>query len=163
MSDGNPPAVIDPARVGGRRGIAYPPPHNAGFEGREKKALGDAAGLTQFGVNLVTLDPGAMSSLRHWHEREDEFVYVLEGEITLVTEAGETVLAPGMAAGFKAGVADGHHLVNRTGQPARYLEVGSRYDADAVDYPDIDMKGIKENGRYRFVRKSGEAIDPGGE
>lgn len=162
MSRRKPPSIVDPAEVNGRRGTIYPPPFNEGFEGREKKALGDAAGLTQFGVNLVTLDPGAMSSQRHWHEREDEFIFVLEGEVTLVTEAGETPLAPGMAAGFRAGEPDGHHLVNRTGAPVRYLEVGSRYADETAHYPDIDLEATKEQGRFRFTRKSGEPYDPPG-
>ncbi|MEC9368074.1 MAG: cupin domain-containing protein [Pseudomonadota bacterium] len=160
MAEPKPAPIVDPATVQGRRGTIYPQPYDRGFEGREKKALGDATGLSQFGVNLVTLDPGAMSSQRHWHEREDEFVFVLEGEIVLITDAGETLLRPGMAAGFRAGDPDGHHLLNRTGKPVRYLEVGSRYASETAHYPDIDLKAVKEQGRFRFTRKSGEPFNP---
>ena len=105
---------LDIAAIPERRGSDYPERLRAPFEGRARKPLGDAGGLTQFGVNVCRLAPGAMSALRHWHESEDELVYVLEGEVVLVEEGGETVLRPGEAAAFKAGVADGHHLVNRT-------------------------------------------------
>ena len=105
-------------RLDTRRG--YPPPHDERVAGRSKRRLGDAAGLTQFGVNLTTLKPGSASALRHWHENEDEFVYVLEGELTLIEDEGETILKAGDAAGFKAGVANGHHLVNRSGRDAVY-------------------------------------------
>ena len=123
-----------------RRGSGYPQPFSVPCAGREKHALGDAFGLGQYGVNLVTLPPGAWSSQRHWHTGEDEFVYVLEGRPTLVTDAGRTPLAPGMCAGFPAGDANGHHLVNDTDAPATYLEVGTRREGDDVDYPDIDMQ-----------------------
>ena len=131
--------VIDPAAVPVRHGASYPGDFNAVCEGREKRALGDAAGLTNFGVNHVILPPGVASAHRHWHTKQDEFVYVVEGELVLVTEAGEQVLTTGMAAGFPAGVADGHLLVNRTDRQAIYLEVGDRTEGDAVDYPDIDL------------------------
>jgi uncharacterized cupin superfamily protein len=109
--------VIDPTVVEARTGSAYPEQFKPVSEGREKQALGNLAGLTQFGVNLTRLKPGAASALRHWHVEEDEFIYVLEGEATLITDAGEQVLGPGMAAGFPAGKADGHHLVNKDGTP----------------------------------------------
>jgi len=147
---------IEAESVVPRVGSIYPAPFAATLAGREKRALGDALGLTQFGVNLVTLRPGAWSSQRHWHENEDEFVYVLEGEITLVTDAGETLLRPGMAAGFPAGKPDGHHLINRTSEPALYLEVGTRAATEVAHYSDIDLGGRKENGRYTFTRKNGE-------
>jgi uncharacterized cupin superfamily protein len=117
---------LDPDSVTPRVGSIYPAPFAEPLKGREKRALGDAAGLSQFGVNLVTLQPGAWSSQRHWHENEDEFIYVLEGEVTLITDAGEQVLKPGLAAGFPAGKTNGHHLVNRSDKPARYFEVGTR-------------------------------------
>jgi uncharacterized cupin superfamily protein len=120
-------------------GTLYPSPFDRPCRARERRKLGDAAGLTQFGVNLLVLPPGAWSSQRHWHTRGDEFVYVLEGEVTLVTEAGEEILRPGDAAGFKAGDADGHCLQNRSGGVARVLEVGTRAAEDAAVYPDIDM------------------------
>ena len=104
----------------------YPPPHDKLVAGRSRKRLGDEAGLTQFGVNLTMLTPGAFSSLRHWHENQDEFVFLIEGELTLIEDEGETVLRPGDAAGFKAGVANGHHLVNRSNSDAVYLEIGTR-------------------------------------
>src|SRR4029434_8316795 len=105
---------IDITNAVGRTKGVYPQPYTSITDGREKAAIGNVAGLTQFGVNLTRLKPGAASALRHWHEQEDEFVYVLEGELTLIEEGGTTVLRPGDAAGFKAGVADGHHLVNRS-------------------------------------------------
>jgi uncharacterized cupin superfamily protein len=131
--------ALDPSTVTERTGSGYPPPYDTVCAGRGKRALGNELGLTHFGVNLTRVDPGAASALRHWHTREDEFVYVLEGELTLVTDAGEQTLGPGMAAGFPAGVSDGHHLVNRTSRPALYLEVGNRSDEDVVHYPDVDL------------------------
>lgn len=147
--------VIDPASVPVRTGSAYPEVFAQGVAKREKRALGDAAGLTNFGVNLVRLPAGTMSSQRHWHSREDEFVYVLEGEVVLVSDGGEQVLGPGMAAGFPAGSGDGHHLINRSGRDALYLEVGDRSPGDEVDYPDIDMLRRRVGGENRFVRKDG--------
>ncbi len=147
---------LDPASVSARVGSIYPAPFAEPLAGREKQALGDPLGLTQFGVNLVTLQPGAWSSQRHWHENEDEFIYVLEGEVTLVTDEGETVLGPGMAAGFPAGKADGHHLVNRSTRPVRYLEAGTRAATEVAHYSDIDMMGSKRDGKFVFTRKNGE-------
>ena len=150
-------AVIrDPAQVSARRGSGYPAKFAQGFEGRVKRALGDAGGLTQFGVNLTTIEPGAMSAQRHWHRVEDEFVYMLEGELTLVTDAGEETLRPGMAATFPAGEADGHMLVNRGDKPATYLEVGTRAPDDDVVYSDIDMLLEKRAGKRRFLTRLGE-------
>jgi uncharacterized cupin superfamily protein len=150
------PDWLDPESLQPRVGSIYPAPFAEPLKGREKRALGDAVGLTQFGVNLVTLNPGAWSSQRHWHENEDEFIYVLEGEIALVTDAGETVLRPGMAAGFPAGKPDGHHLINRSDRPARYLEVGTRAAMEVAHYSDIDLAARKENGRFVFTHKNGE-------
>ena len=124
-----------------RHGTGYPPPYDA--LGREKRRwkLGDAAGLTQFGVNLLRLPAGQWSSQRHWHASEDEFVWVVAGEVVLVEEGGETVLRAGDCAGFKAGEPNGHHLINRSGAEAVLLEVGTRSSVeDAVEYPDIDLK-----------------------
>lgn len=141
-------------------GTRYPPPHNAPCIKRRWLRVGDAAGLTQFGVNIVTLDPGVWSSQRHWHEKEDEFVYVLEGELVLITDAGEDLMQPGDCAGFKAGVHDGHVLQNRSDKPARFLVVGGRDDEDWGEYSDIDMKFLP--GRYSggggYVRKNGEKL-----
>lgn len=136
----------------------YPEPWRAITEGREKTALGDVVGLTQFGVNLTRLKPGAASALRHWHEAEDEFVYVLEGEIMLIEDGGTTVLQRGDAAGFKAGVANGHHLVNKSQRDALYLEVGTRAKRERAHYSDVDL--IYDRGDesgVRFSRRSGEA------
>lgn len=123
-----------------RIGTGYPPPFDAPCRSRIRCQLGDAAGLTDFGVNLLRLPPGAWSSQRHWHTAEDEFVYVLAGELTLVTDAGEETLRPGDCAGFKAGVRDGHHLQNRTDKDALVIEVGSRKADDEGEYSDIDMR-----------------------
>ena len=128
----------------------YPPPYDAALAGRAKRVLGDAFGLTQFGVNLTVLAPE-----RHWHESEDEFVYVLEGEVTLVDDAGEHLLTPGMCVGFKAAVPNGHKLVNNSAAPAMYLEVGTRAEGDRAHYPEADMLAVKENGKYRLTRKDG--------
>jgi uncharacterized cupin superfamily protein len=106
---------------------------------RVKRRLGDACGLSHFGVNLVTLGPGAQSALRHWHTHEDELIYVLSGELILITNEGEQTLTAGMAAGFAAGVDNGHHFVNRSDQPARYLEIGDRIASDQAHYPDDDL------------------------
>jgi uncharacterized cupin superfamily protein len=140
-----------------RAGSNYPDPFRARVQGRRKRALGDLFGLDQFGVNLTELPPGAVSALRHWHSHEDELVYILEGEATLVTDAGEEVLRPGDCVGFKAGVADGHHLANRSDRVVRYIEVGSRRVAvDRVVYPDDDLEARPDgDGRRRMVRKDG--------
>lgn len=135
------PPVLDPAVVGATLGATdYPEPFRAAVAGRLRKRLGNPLGITNFGVNLTRLEPGAASALRHWHTRQDEFVYVLEGELTLVTDAGETVLRPGMCAGFPAGKPDGHQLVNRSDEPATYLEVGDRSAGDEAHYPDEDLR-----------------------
>jgi uncharacterized cupin superfamily protein len=123
-----------------RSGTGYPQPFDAPCRERSRRQLGDAAGLTDFGVNLLRLPPGTWSSQRHWHAAEDEFVYVLEGELTLVSDAGEEILRAGDCAGFKAGVRDGHHLQNRTDQDAVAIEVGSRKADDEGEYSDIDMR-----------------------
>ena len=148
--------VKQPMTMPGRRTSPYPAPYNSGFEARNKRALTEALGLTQFGVNVTTLEVGAKSSERHWHQREDEFIFVLEGVVTLVSDAGEEELGPGMAAGFKAGEPNGHHLVNKGKLPATYLEVGTRSADDHVEYPDADLVGVKTGGRYSFRRKNGD-------
>lgn len=130
---------IDPAALSPVIGTLYPPPFDAPCRARERKRLGDAAGLTQFGVNLLKLPPGVWSSQRHWHTHEDEFVYVLSGEVVLVTDAGEEVLRAGEAAGFPAGDANGHCLQNRSAAAALVLEIGTRVAANAAYYSDIDM------------------------
>lgn len=137
---------IDPATAPRAQGSRYPAPFDAPCKARHWLRLGDAAGLTQFGVNLLTLEPGTWSSQRHWHSHEDEFVYVLEGEVTLVTDAGAESLRAGDCAGFKAGSRDGHHLRNESSSKVVLLVVGSRHDADHGEYPDIDLKFTA--GRY---------------
>ncbi len=153
-------AVIrDPSKVEGRRGTIYPAEFAKGFEGRIKRALGNAGGLTQFGVNLTTLEPGALSAHRHWHAREDEFIYVLDGELTLVTDAGEEVLRPGMAATFPAGEANGHMLVNQ--ERARPRPTSRSARAAPTRRPNIPTStcGLqKRDGKVVFTRKSGEPI-----
>ncbi|RMF39866.1 MAG: cupin domain-containing protein [Alphaproteobacteria bacterium] len=146
---------IDIAAIDWAGGSGYPAPFAARIGGRFRKRLGNAGGLDQFGVNLTRLEPGAMSALRHWHESEDEFVYVLEGELVLIEDEGETRLGPGDAAAFRAGIANGHHLVNRSNAPALYLEIGTRAADERAHYPDDDLAVVKEGGRYRFTRKDG--------
>ena len=128
----------------------------ASWSGRERKRLGNAVGLDQFGVNLTTLKPGAASALRHWHEREDEFVYILEGEVVLVEDGGECVLKPGDAAGFKANSRNGHQLVNRGSRDAVYLEIGTRSKHERVDYPDVDLMVVRDDNGMRYTHKNGE-------
>ena len=134
----------------------YPPPYDRVVAGRERKRLGNAAGLDQFGVNLTTLKPGAASALRHWHKREDEFVYVLVGEVVLIENEGETLLRVGDAAGFKANTCNGHHLINRSNQPAVYLEIGTRSKHERAEYPDVDLLVVRDEAGIRFSRKNGE-------
>jgi uncharacterized cupin superfamily protein len=133
----------------------YPEPFAGIVDGREWRSLADAAGLTQFDVNLVRLKPGAASSARHWHEQEDEFVYMVEGELVLVEDQGETVVKPGDVAGFKAGVPNGHHLVNRTNRDAAFLVVGTRSARERCHYSDIDLVHDQDGDRYRLTHKSG--------
>ncbi len=152
------PPALNPATVEARTGSNYPDPFAAEVAGREKRPLGDALGLKNFGVNLVRVPPGTPSSQRHCHSRQDEFIYVLEGELVLVTDGGEQTLVPGMAAGFPAGSGDGHHLINRSGRDAVYLEVGDRDEAnDDVDYSDIDLIRRKKDAKRVFFHKDGTA------
>jgi uncharacterized cupin superfamily protein len=149
-----PPAIraLDtPARVS----TIYPKEYAGPLSGRAKRALGDRFGLTQFGVNLTTLAPGSWSAQRHWHENEDEFIYLLEGEVTLVDDAGEHLLTPGMCAGFKAGVPNGHKLVNKTDAPVTFLEVGTRAADERSHYPEADMQGVKTGGAWQILHKDG--------
>ena len=149
------PSKLDPKTITPRTGTIYPPEFAGPLKGREKRALGDVFGLTQYGVNLATLAPGSWSSQRHWHEKEDEFIFVIEGDITLIDDAGEHPLKPGMCAGFKAGVANGHHLVNKTKTLATYLEIGTRSANEVAAYPDVDMKAVKTDGKFVLTRKDG--------
>ena len=137
-----------------RFGTAYPAPYDKPCDERARVQLGDAAGLDQFGVNLLTIKPGVWSAQRHWHSHEDEFVWVVAGEVVLVEEGGETLLKAGDCAGFKAGVANGHHLVNRSAADAVVLEVGTRNEAaDGCDYPDIDM--VSKPGEAHYFHRDG--------
>ncbi|GAB4383712.1 cupin domain-containing protein [Albidovulum sp.] len=147
--------VIDKSKVPVKTGSIYPEPYASQMAGRSSLRLGDAGGLTQFGVNEVILAPGAVSSLRHWHHREDEFVMVLRGECTLVQDEGETVMRPGDCAAFPAGVANGHHFVNRTDREARFLVVGSRMNPERVTYSDVDLEVELKDGKATFTRKDG--------
>lgn len=149
---------IDPATILPVIGAFYPVPHDQPCEARERRRLGDAAGLTQFGVNLLRLPPGAWSSQRHWHKDSDEFVFVLSGQVTLVTDAGAELLHAGDAAGFKAGEADGHHLRNLSGMEALVLEIGSRIDGDGTTYSDIDMLAPPRAQPARFTTKDGTPL-----
>ena len=146
---------IDIAKLRVYAGTDYPEPFRKVVAGRSRKRLGDAAGVDQFGVNLTTLKPGAASALRHWHENEDEFVYILEGEVALIEDGGETVLKPGDAAGFKANVRNGHHLVNKSARDAVYLEIGSRAKRERAEYPDVDLVAIGDEKGERYTHKDG--------
>lgn len=154
----NPPIrahdVIPPAKQTG-----YPEPFATLVAGRLKRRLGDVFGLTNFGVNLVRMAPGSVSALRHAHSVQDEFIYVLQGRPTLVTNSGPKLLEPGMCAGFKAGNGDAHHLRNDSSEEAWYLEVGDRLPGDAAEYPDDDIVARYADGRYQFTRKDGSAFD----
>jgi len=140
-------------------GSNYPQQFKYAVAGRVKKRLGDAARLQNFGVNLVRLAPGSCSTLRHWHTCQDEFIYVLEGEVTLITNSGEQVLKSGMAAGFPAGDADGHYLVNRSNADVVYLEIGDRTSGDSVNYPDDNLIAKSGDNGWIFTRKDGEIYE----
>ena len=152
--------ALDPSTIEPRTKTAYPPPHDAVTRGRAKRSLTQPLGLSQFGVNVTELGPGAASALRHWHSHEDEFVFVLEGEPTLITDAGEQVLEPGQCAGFPAGAPNAHHLVNRTSQPVRYIEVGTRDARDEAHYPDVDLHCSPDryNAPAKFTKKDGSPL-----
>ena len=137
--------TLDPMAVKASLTTIYPNEFKPMCVGREKRKIGEALGLNNFGVNLVTLKPGAASSQRHWHSHSDEFCYILQGEVALITDAGEQILGPGMAAGFPANNGDGHHLVNQADVAVIYLEVGDRPLQDDADYPDVDM--LLRNGK----------------
>ena len=144
---------IDISAVPERRGTGYPPEFNAASAERVRQRLGNAGGLKDFGVNLMRLPPGNWSSQRHWHSHEDEFVYVLEGELTLIEDDGETILRAGDCAAFPKGTGNGHHMINRSNRMAVYLEVGSRHPDDLTTCSDIDMMSANSDGR--FVHKDG--------
>jgi uncharacterized cupin superfamily protein len=144
---------IDTAKAETKRGSGYPAPFDKPCAERLRKRLGDAGGLNDFGVNMLTLLPGVWSSQRHWHSGEDEFVYVLSGEVILVDDQGEHVLCAGDCAAFPKGEKNGHHLINRSDKPATCLEVGTRSTHDFCDYPDIDMQ--IDSRTDKFTRRDG--------
>ena len=152
------PPALDPASLTPRSTSGYPEPLRSRVLPREKRALGDALGLTKIGVNLTTLMPGKESALRHFHTREDELVFVVEGEVVVRTDEGEQVLTAGMCAGFPAGARNGHQLVNRSDRPARYLEISNRDPQDSAEYPDDDLAYRKgPDGAAIFTRKDGSS------
>jgi len=152
--------ALDPHSVTPRSGSVYPEPYRSRVLPRWKRALGDALGLTRIGINLTTLDPGKESSMCHWHTREDEFVYVLEGELVLRTSGGEQLLRAGMCAGFAAGVEQGHQLINRSAAPAVYLEVSNREPEDTCHYTDgdVDMLWNPPHARGKITRRDGSPL-----
>ena len=149
---------IDIDKIPIDQSTGYPPPFNKAVEGRSHKRLARAAGLTQFGVNVCTLKPGAASSQRHWHESEDELVYVLEGEVVLREDGGDIVLKPGDAVAWKAGVPSGHCLINRSDRDAVFIEVCTRASSERAHYSDIDMMVVLDEKGARYTRKNGEPL-----
>jgi len=147
--------ALDPQTLEPRTGSGYPEPYRSRVLPREKRQLGNALGLTKIGINQTILPPGKESSMRHWHTHEEEFVYVLSGEVVLVTDAGEQTLTAGMCAGFPLGTQDGHQLVNRGTVPAVYLEVSNRDPADGAFYPDVDLQFNGVDAEVKFTRKDG--------
>lgn len=162
MNDSAIPVALAAAQAAPRtKPSNYPTVFAVRMAGRIKRPLGDLFGLTNFGVNLTRLEPGAQSALRHAHSRQDEFVYILEGRPILHTDAGETQLTPGMCAGFKAGTGDAHHLVNRTQKDVLYLEIGDRSPGDGAVYPDDDIQAeLGADGKWRFTDKNGTPYKP---
>lgn len=154
--------ALDPATLTPRTGSGYPEPYRSRVLPREKRALGDALGLKTIGINLSTLPPGKESSMRHWHTHEEEFIYVLSGEVVLVTDAGEQLLTAGSCAGFPVAAdpakGDGHQLVNRGSVPAVYLEVSNRDPSDQAHYSDVDLRFHGVNAPVRFTRKDGSTF-----
>jgi uncharacterized cupin superfamily protein len=146
---------LDLSAIPVRSGTIYPEPFARQVQGRLSQSLGDAGGLTQFGVRLYELPPGAWSSHRHWHEKEDEFLMMLAGEVVMIENEGETVLRSGDCATHKAGVANGHHVINRSDKPARFLVVGTRSTDDVSNYPDVDMHAVKNGSTYAILHKDG--------
>jgi len=161
MTESSSPVAVAAEQVAPRpRKSLYPQAicdlHGARLEGREKRPLGDAFGLQNFGVNLTRLEPGAISALRHTHARQDEFIYVLQGMPTLYTDQGATLLAPGLCAGFPAGSGNAHRLVNESAHDVLYLEIGDRTPGDRVEYPDDDLLAFGTAGGWVFTHKDGE-------
>ena len=147
--------ILDLTKVPVKTGTIYPAPYDAEVKGRVSLRLGEAGGLTQFGVNIVVLPPGAKSSMRHWHLHEDEFVMITHGECTLVQDAGPIILQVGECAAFPAGVPDGHHFINHTDAEARFLVVGTKAPAETATYSDVDLQAHQGGGVNRFTYKDG--------
>jgi uncharacterized cupin superfamily protein len=147
--------IINAENVPFKTNSVYPKVFQSRITGRIKQALGNFAGLKNFGVNLVTLKPGGCSALRHWHTKQDEFIYIIQGEATLITNAGEEMMTAGMMAGFPAGEADGHQLVNKSSEIIIYLEVGDRTPEDEVYYPDDDLIAKSSGDGWIFTHKDG--------
>ena len=153
-------AAINARDVEARIGTTYPEPFRKEVASRSKRVLGDLFGLANYGVNLVELSPGAWSAQRHWHTHEDEFIFVLSGELTLVLDEGKQVLKPGMVAGFPAGQSNGHHLINTGDSDASYLEIGDRISEDEVFYPDVDLQLVSDGkGSRVFTNRDGMPYD----
>lgn len=149
---------IDIETIPTRGGSSYPAPHAAQMAGRRQQKLGDAAGLTQFGANLVHLEPGALSSLRHWHDQQDEFLVVVSGQLVLRDDEGDTPLAPGDCAAFPAGDANGHHIVNLSTQEASFVVVGTRTPTETAWYSDVDLKVTVDADGMRFTTRDGQPV-----
>lgn len=154
--------ALDPMSLSPRTSSGYPEPYRSRVLPREKRALGDACGLTKIGINHSILMPGKESSMRHWHTREDEFIFVLSGEVVLRTDAGEQTLSAGMCAGFPASkdgrTGDGHQLINRSDAPAVYLEISNREQGDAAFYPDVDLHFHGSGAQPMFTRRDGSTF-----
>ena len=150
--------ALDPMTIEPRTGSGYPEPYRSRVVPREKRALGNALGLTKIGINHTTLPPGKESSMRHWHSHEEEFIFVLSGEVVLRTDAGEQLLTAGMCCGFPLGTTDGHHLVNRSNAPATYLEVSNREAADQAWYSDVDLRWNAPDATGIYTRKDGSTF-----
>lgn len=154
--------ALDPLSLAPRTGSGYPEPYRSRVLPREKRALGDPLGLTKIGINHTTLPPGKESSMRHWHTHEDEFIYMISGEVVLITDEGEQLLTAGMCAGFPASAdgktGDGHQLVNRSGQPAVYLEISNRDPRDSATYPDVDLHFHGVAAAVMYTRKDGSGF-----
>lgn len=151
---------IDLSKIPHRTGSIYPAPYDAEMAGRSSIRVGQAGGLSQFGANIVILAPGAKSSLRHYHTKEDEFVMVMEGTLTLVEDDGPVEMQPGDCATFPAGKANGHHLINATDTEARFLVIGTRSAHEVAHYSDVDMKVTVDDGNFAFTRRDGSPLDP---
>ncbi len=150
--------LIDLDKLPFETGSSYPEPYATEMGDRGRYALGTAAALTQFGVNLMVLQPGSKSSLRHWHQTEDEFVWITKGELVLVQDEGETTVRPGDCAAFKAGETNGHHLINRSDSEAQFLVVGARAAKDVCTYSDVDLRVEIDGTNHRFTRKDGSEL-----